>query len=87
MSLFSLPTFSFAVSSWTHLAKGDKRRWLTINEELSTHMRTTMVLTNDERVIYHPRHSGAPESNQKEIYRLLGIKDTLLRIKRIATHL
>ena len=67
--------------------QGDKRRWSTINEELSTHMRTTMVLSNEKGIVYHLRHSGAPESNQKEIYRLLGIKDTLPRIKTIATHL
>ncbi|TAN22374.1 MAG: hypothetical protein EPN30_09035 [Actinomycetota bacterium] len=65
----------------------DKRCWSTINEELSTHMRTNMVLTNDKGVVYHLRHSGAPESNQKEIYQLLGIKDTPPRIKTIATHL
>ena len=68
-------------------AQGDKRRWSTINDELSTHMRTTMVLTNDKGIVYHLRHSGAPEPNQKEIYRLLGIKDALPRIKTIATHL
>ena len=68
-------------------SQGDKRRWSTINDELSTHMRTTIVLTNDKGVVYHLRQSGAPESNQKEIYRLLGIKDTLPRIKTIATHL
>ena len=65
----------------------DKRRWSTINEQLSTHMRTTMVLTNDKGVVYHLRASGAPEPTHKEIYRLLGVSDPLSRIKTVATHL
>ncbi len=68
-------------------SQGDKRRWSTINEELSTHSRTTMVLTNDKGIVYHLRHSSAPEPHHKEIYRLLAVKDTLPRIKTIATHL
>ena len=46
-----------------------------------------MVLTNDKGVACHLHHSGAPDPNQKEIYRLLGIKGALGRIKTIATHL
>ncbi len=65
----------------------DKRRWSTINEVLSTHMRTTMVLTNDKGVVYHLRASGAPEPVHKEIYRLLDISDPLGRLKTVATHL
>lgn len=65
----------------------DKRRWSTINEQLSTHMRTTMVLTSDKGVVYHLRASGAPEPVHKEIYRLLGVSDPLGRIKTVATHL
>lgn len=65
----------------------DKRRWSTINEQLSTHMRTTMVLTSDKGVVYHLRASGAPEPVHKEIYRLLGVSDPLGRIKTVATYL
>jgi hypothetical protein len=65
----------------------DKRRWSTINEQLSTHMRTTMVLTSDQGVVYHLRASGVPEPVHKEIYRLLGVTDPLGRIKTVAAHL
>ena len=65
----------------------DKRRWSTVSEELSTHMRTTMVLTSDKGVVYHLRASGAPEPVHKEIYLLLGVTDPLGRIKTVATYL
>ena len=65
----------------------DERRWSTINEVLSTHMRTTMVLTNDKGVAYHLRASGAPEPVHKEFYRLLAISNLLGRLKTVATHL
>ncbi len=65
----------------------DKRRWSTINEQLSTHIRTTIVLTSDKGVVYHLRAFGAPEPIHKEIYRLLGVSDPLGRIKTVTTHL
>jgi hypothetical protein len=68
----------------TLIKHGDKRRWSTIRDELSTHCRSTMVLTNDKGVVYHLRHSGAPEANHKEIYRMLGAVDPLPRLKTIA---
>lgn len=71
----------------TLIKHGDKRRWSTIRDELSTHCRSTMVLTNDKGIVYHLRHSGAPEANHKEIYRILGTVDPLPRIKSIAAHL
>ena len=71
----------------TLIQQGDKRRWSTIRDELSTHQRSTMVLTNDKGAVYHLRHSGAPEVNHKEIYRILGAVDPLPRIKSIAAHL
>ncbi|WP_298208744.1 IS1634 family transposase [Ferrimicrobium sp.] len=71
----------------TLIQHGDKRRWSTVRDELSIHCRSTMVLTNDKGVVYHLRHSGAPEASHKEIYRMLGAVDPLPRIKSIATHL
>ncbi len=65
----------------------DMRKWSTINKELSTHMRNTMVLTNASGVVYHLRVSSLPEPNHKEIYRILGVRDPLRRQKRIAAHL
>lgn len=66
---------------------GDKRRWSTIRDELFTHHRSTMILTNDKGVVFHLVHSGAPETNHKEIYKMLGVVDPLSRIKTVAAHL
>jgi transposase len=62
---------------------GDHRRWSTINEQLSTHQRTTVIMTDDHKRIHHCRVSGVPEGLHQEIYRLLDIKDPLKRINKI----
>ena len=59
--------------------KGDHRRWSTIKDVLSTHQRITVVMTDDKDQIHHIRSSGVPESEHKEIYRLLKVKDPLKR--------
>ena len=59
--------------------KGDHRRWSTIKDVLSTHQRTTVIMTDDNDQIHHIRSSGVPESEHKEIYRILKIKDPLKR--------
>ena len=59
--------------------KGDHRRWSTIRTELSTHQRSTVVMTDDADQIHHIRLSGVPESQHREIYRLLEVKDPLKR--------
>ncbi|HCW09001.1 MAG TPA: IS1634 family transposase [Cytophagales bacterium] len=61
----------------------DNRRWSTINEQLSTHQRTTVIMTDDQKQIHHCRVSGTPESVHQEIYRLLDVKDPLKRINKI----
>ena len=58
---------------------GDHRRWSTIKDVLSTHQRITVIMTDDNDQIHHIRSSGVPESEHKEIYRLLNIKDPLKR--------
>jgi len=58
---------------------GDHRRWSTIKDVLSTHQRTTIIMTDDKDQIHHIRASGVPESEHKEIYRILKIKDPLKR--------
>jgi len=54
----------------------------TIKDELSTHMRTTVILTNLDRDTYHIRISSKPGPKNKEIYDLLGIKDLETPIQR-----
>ena len=58
---------------------GDHRRWSTIKDVLSTHQRITVIMTDDNDEIHHIRSSGVPESEHKEIYRLLNVKDPLKR--------
>ncbi len=61
-------------------SKGERVKWSTIKDELSTHMRTTVILTGTDGDIYHTRVSSRPEIRHKEIYDLLKIKDPLKRI-------
>ena len=59
--------------------KNDHRRWSTIRKTLSTHQRSTIILTDAQDQIHHSRVSGSPESMHQDIYRLLDIKDPLKR--------
>ncbi|MEQ6391347.1 IS1634 family transposase [Bacillaceae bacterium S4-13-58] len=59
--------------------QGDHRNWSTIKEQLSTHQRTTVIVTDEQDHIHHIRVSGTVEKNHKEIYSLLKIKDPLKR--------
>jgi len=61
-------------------SKGEASKWSTIRDELSTHMRTTVILIGTDGGIYHTRVSSRPETRHKEIYDLLQIKDPLKRI-------
>jgi len=61
-------------------SSGERVKWSTIRDELSTHMRTTVILTGTDGGIYHTRVSSRPEPRHKEIYDLLKIKDPLKRI-------
>jgi transposase len=70
-----LNTIELALAS-----KGERVKWSTIKDELSTHMRTTVILTGIDGGIYHTRVSSRPEPRHKEIYDLLKIKDPLKRI-------
>jgi len=60
--------------------KGERARWSTIRDELSTHIRTTVILTGTDGGIYHTRVSSRPEPRHREIYNLLEVKDPLKRI-------
>ena len=62
---------------------GDHRRWSTIRDVLSTHQRTTIIMTDENDQIHHIRSSGIPESEHKELYRMLNIKDQLKRNRSV----
>lgn len=63
----------------TLLQQGDHRRWSTIRKVLSTHQRSTVMLTDEQDRIHHIRVSGTPEGSHQEIYRLLQVRDPLKR--------
>ena len=63
--------------------QGDTRRWSTIRTQLSTHQRTTVMLTDEQENVHHIRVSGTPESIHREIYRKLAVKDPLKRQHRV----
>jgi len=58
---------------------GEHREWRTIRTLLSTHNRSTVVMTGKDETIYHIRVSGTPEAEQSAIYKMLSIKDPLKR--------
>jgi transposase len=57
--------------------KKDHRKWATLRNQLSTHQRSTVIITDEHDQIHHVRVSGRPESIHQEIYKLLDVKDTL----------
>lgn len=62
------------------LEKGEHKRWSTIRDELSTHMRTTVIVSDKDGKIHHIRVSSSPEPHQKRIYDMLGIRDPLGKV-------
>ena len=54
--------------------QNDNRHWSTIKNILSTHQRSTVILTDTSDNIYHLRLSSQPEGDHMEIYRKLNIK-------------
>jgi len=60
--------------------KGCASKWSTVRKDLSTHMRTTVILTDKDDGIHHIRVSSAPEEIHHKIYDLLKIKDPLKKI-------
>jgi transposase len=63
---------------------GDNREWSTLREVLSTHQRSTIVMRADDNSVHHIRLSSTPESEQKKIYDILGVKDELKQIDQLA---
>jgi hypothetical protein len=62
--------------------KGDCRRWSSLQETLSTHMRLGIIGQDPHTKIDHTiRLSSQPEPEHKKIYRILGIKDETPRIR------
>jgi transposase len=64
--------------------EGDHRHWSTLREELGTHQRSTIIMTAENGNVHHLRLSGTPESEHKKIYKILGFKDPLKKINKLA---
>jgi len=62
---------------------GDSREWQTIKRILSTHQRTTVILTGEDKTVYQIRVSGRPEAEQHQIYKELGVADRLKKQKTV----
>jgi hypothetical protein len=62
---------------------GDHRDWKTIRNVMSTHQRTTVIMSDVNRTEYHIRVSGRPETQHSEIYKIVGISSHLNRIKKV----
>jgi len=60
--------------------KGCASKWSTVRKDLSTHMRTTVIMTDKDGGIHHIRVSSAPEEIHRKIYDLLEVKDPLKKI-------
>ncbi|HBY04937.1 MAG TPA: hypothetical protein DEH07_10565 [Desulfotomaculum sp.] len=57
--------------------QGNTRQWSTIKKILYTHTRSSIILHGEENKIYSIRLSSQPEPEQQDIYKKLGIKDSL----------
>jgi len=60
--------------------KGCANKWSTVRKDLSTHMRTTFIMTDKDGGIHHIRVSSVPEEIHRKIYDLLKIGDPLKKI-------
>ncbi|MGM0366533.1 MAG: hypothetical protein ACQEP5_08370 [Actinomycetota bacterium] len=60
--------------------KGCHKIWATIRSELSTHMRTTVIMSDKNGAIHNIRVSSTPEPHHSKIYDMLGIKDPLGKV-------
>ena len=57
------------------------RQWKTIRKVLSTHQRSTIIITDVKKQIHHLRISGQPEPGHQEIYEKLNIQLAKYAIK------
>lgn len=74
----SVLAYHLLISIETRLREqGDTRKWSTIRKVLSTHTRSTVILHGEGNKVYCIRLSGQPESEHRDIYKKLGIKDPL----------
>lgn len=64
--------------------KGDTRMWSTIRDVLSTHERNTIIMTAEDGSNHHYTVSSEVESEHQKVYDILGVKDPLKQIHKMA---
>lgn len=62
---------------------GDTREWTTIKSILSTHQRSTIIMTDENGVVHHLRINSNEENDQIDIYKKLKISNPLKTDHRI----
>lgn len=62
---------------------GDHRQWRTVREQMATHRRDTIILTDNKGNIHHIRQTGAPEPVHLDTYRKLGTTPRMPRFKKL----
>lgn len=77
----------YAAIALTLSNQGDTRSVPTILSQVATHSRLTVMLRDDKSQVHHLRISSTPDPTQREIYALLGIKDSLGRQKKVVAQL
>lgn len=62
---------------------GKHLTWREVRKRLKTHQRSTIILTDSSKLIYHLRVTSQVEAHQAEIYSLLNIKIEKKLIKKV----
>jgi transposase len=74
----SVLAYHLLISIETRLRENqDSRKWSTIRKVLSSNTRNTVILHGEGGALYHIRVSSQPETDHREIYRKLRVKDPL----------
>lgn len=63
--------------------QSDIRKWSTIKTQLSTHIRSTVIMTDNKGKVHHIRVSGMQEKNHTDIYKKLGVTDFIIKSHKI----
>jgi len=67
------------------LDQGVHTSWASVRDTLSTHQVATIVLPTDDGSLLRIRKASTPEPEHKELYRLLGVSETIVRPKKTWT--
>lgn len=65
--------------------QGAHTSWASVRDTLSTHQVATIVLPTDDGSVLRIRKDSTPEPEHKELYRLLGVSETIVRPKKTWT--